>query len=96
MELAGLGKRNMLVVPTPGQPEQEYLAEHLAVLKIAATQAQENLDLNAGFRQAMNLPGFTSFFQNPETGSLAWTLADWIREHPLFHAPKRLAGKFVL
>ena len=43
MELASLGK-SALLVPTPGQPEQEYLAEYLSEKGWFATVCQENLD----------------------------------------------------
>ena len=92
MELAGLGKRNVLMIPTPGQPEQEYLTGHLEAMGFSATQTQEGFDLEAGLRHAHDFPGFMELFRMDE----AWNLEDWIREHPLFHVPKRLPGKFVL
>ena len=96
MELAGMGKRNVLFIPTPGQPEQEYLARHLQSLGLGAYQEQEEVDLEAGFQNAKALPGFPILFQNSGFTESSEDLADWIREHPLFHPLKRLQGKFVL
>ncbi len=103
MELAGMGKRNVLCVPTPGQPEQEYLAVHLSAMGLAACQKQEHLDVEAGLLRAEGLSGFAALFHAGDSVSRSphsWDLSDWMREHPLFHDPehvvKRLAGKFVL
>lgn len=43
MELSGLGVRKVLFVPTPGQPEQEYLARHLEEMRIAPWKDQRAL-----------------------------------------------------
>lgn len=51
MELAALNKRSILI-PTPGQTEQEYLARHLGRQKLAYAVSQENLDLRAAFEAA--------------------------------------------
>jgi UDP:flavonoid glycosyltransferase YjiC (YdhE family) len=84
MELAGLGKANVLLVPTPGQPEQEYLAIHARASGFAAWQDQEAPDLEAGLREAGTLPGFGSVFDaTREGGGEAFDLAAWIRENPL-------------
>ncbi len=45
MDLAALGVKAVLI-PTPGQTEQEYLAEHLAEAQFFTFQKQEYLDLN--------------------------------------------------
>jgi UDP:flavonoid glycosyltransferase YjiC (YdhE family) len=44
MEMAALGK-NMLLIPTPGQTEQEYLAERLQQTGICRAAKQQGLDL---------------------------------------------------
>ena len=44
MELMHL-KKKAILVPTPGQPEQQYLARHLAEKKWIMTAAQENFSL---------------------------------------------------
>ncbi len=43
MELAALGKRRVLLVPTPGQPEQEELARHLEALGVCRSLDQDAL-----------------------------------------------------
>lgn len=49
MDLAAIGKRALLI-PTPGQPEQEYLAGRFAATGAFAVQRQETLNLEAGLR----------------------------------------------
>lgn len=50
MDLAVLGKK-VLLIPTPGQTEQEYLAEYLKSYNFAMTQIQEELDLENALDQ---------------------------------------------
>jgi UDP:flavonoid glycosyltransferase YjiC (YdhE family) len=91
MELAGLGKGNVLLVPTPGQPEQEYLAAQARGVGLAAWRDQDALrtsvDIAEGLREAETLPGFGALFTVRATGTSApggdWDLAGWIRRHPL-------------
>jgi hypothetical protein len=91
MELAGLGKGNVLLVPTPGQPEQEYLAAQARGVGLAAWRDQDALrtsaDIAEGLREAETLPGFGALFTVRATGASApggdWDLAGWIRRHPL-------------
>jgi len=112
MELAGMGKTDILFIPTPGQPEQEYLAEHLSAMGFAVFQTQEHLDLDGELPgsshadKAAEASGFAKLFPvessqvDRDATANSWVLADWIHAHPLFHIPehriKRLAGKFVL
>ena len=49
MDLIALG-RTAILVPTPGQPEQEYLAEYLTSKGLFHSQEQEGLDLKEGIR----------------------------------------------
>jgi UDP:flavonoid glycosyltransferase YjiC (YdhE family) len=87
MELAGLGKGGVLLVPTPGQPEQEYLAMDAQASGFAAWQDQDDLNVNAGLAKARALPGFGSLFAAGVGGgsgpARAFDLAAWIRVHPL-------------
>lgn len=55
MDLAVLGKRALLV-PTPGQTEQEYLAEFLEDSGAFLTQKQEDLSLEKGIPAVLALP----------------------------------------
>lgn len=56
MDLAGLNKKAVLI-PTPGQTEQEYLAKMLAEQALFVTQHQNALDLDAGIRQLTHTTG---------------------------------------
>lgn len=56
MDLAGLGKKAILI-PTPGQTEQEYLAEILAGQNLFVAQTQDALDLDTGIRQLSRTAG---------------------------------------
>lgn len=49
MDLAALGKKAILI-PTPGQTEQEYLAHSLAERRFFLTQKQDALDIEQGLR----------------------------------------------
>jgi len=56
MDLAALGKKAILI-PTPGQTEQEYLAESLAAQHIFLAQRQEEIDLEAGLKAVEGTSG---------------------------------------
>ncbi|MEO6097678.1 MAG: glycosyltransferase [Fibrobacteria bacterium] len=58
MELAGLGARAALLVPTPGQSEQEYLADHLEKSGAAVRMDQDALDLVVAKERLRERPGF--------------------------------------
>lgn len=55
MDLVKLGKKAILV-PTPGQTEQEYLAHYLSQQKMFVTMPQESFDLSAALKQAQDFP----------------------------------------
>ncbi len=55
MDLVKLGKKAILV-PTPGQTEQEYLADHLLQQKMFLTMPQEKFNLTAALEQAAEFP----------------------------------------
>ncbi len=59
MDLATTGARALLV-PTPGQTEQIYLAEQMARRGHVVVQSQRKLDLYAGWQRARRLPGFSA------------------------------------
>ena len=56
MDLVILGKP-ALIVPTPGQTEQEYLASYLSRKGLVLAMSQKNLDLPQAIKQ---LEGFNS------------------------------------
>jgi UDP-N-acetylglucosamine:LPS N-acetylglucosamine transferase len=62
MDLATLGKQ-AIFIPTPGQTEQEYLAQYLMDNKMAYTQSQAQFNLEQALTQLTNfgsLPKTTS------------------------------------
>ncbi|NQT27107.1 hypothetical protein HQ585_17260 [candidate division KSB1 bacterium] len=59
MELAAHGKRAILI-PTPGQTEQEYLAKHAMVMGLFYSVPQKDLDLLEAIQEA------NEFFHKPQ------------------------------
>jgi uncharacterized protein (TIGR00661 family) len=66
MDLAALGTKAILI-PTPGQTEQEYLAEQLATQKIFFTQKQEDLDLVKALLAVKSYKGFGNLYEKHNT-----------------------------
>jgi UDP:flavonoid glycosyltransferase YjiC (YdhE family) len=58
MELAELGKKRGLFIPTPGQPEQEYLARYYEKNGWFPYQLQHRIDLAADLRRGSGYRGF--------------------------------------
>jgi len=56
MDLVSLGKTAILI-PTPGQPEQEYLASYLMEKKIYFSMPQHHFDLLYAIEMSRNFPG---------------------------------------
>lgn len=56
MDLMTVGKRAVLV-PTPGQPEQEYLAAYLMEKKIYLSMAQDKFEILYALEISKNFPG---------------------------------------
>jgi UDP-N-acetylglucosamine:LPS N-acetylglucosamine transferase len=82
MEMASLGLRKVVVVPTPGQSEQEYLADHLDAARLALRMDQDALDLAEAARRLEAYAGFAA--PAGQRDEEARALPDFIREHPLF------------
>lgn len=61
MDLVSLGVKALLI-PTPGQTEQEYLAKQLEQQKLFFTQTQKNLDLKTALEKAKDYKGFGNLF----------------------------------
>ncbi len=68
MELAEIGKRHALFVPTPGQTEQEYLSDYYRKQGWFFSQAQDRLDLPRDIAAAA---GFAGFPEMPATAGNA-------------------------
>ena len=75
MDLAVLGKKALLV-STPGQPEQEYLAQYGAQQGWFATQSQDQLDLKKGIEAAKASKGLR--LEGAEAHDLAAFLKKWL------------------
>ena len=58
MDLSHIGKKALLI-PTPGQPEQQYLADYLGKQGLFYNQKQSHLDLKTDIAEALRYPGFT-------------------------------------
>ena len=61
MDLSKL-RRKALLIPTPGQTEQEYLAKHLQEQGFFFSTSQERLDLENDLPQASRFPGFPAHY----------------------------------
>src|SRR5258706_4554115 len=64
MDLWRLGKK-AIFIPTPGQSEQEYLAEKLMKRKIAFYQKQDEFDLNHSLEESKKYKGFEGYEPSP-------------------------------
>jgi UDP:flavonoid glycosyltransferase YjiC (YdhE family) len=75
MDLMVLGKKAILI-PTPGQTEQEYLATHLQQQEIFMMQQQQSFSLYAALQQAEHFPFRRSIclsqFEQYRTVVAAW------------------------
>jgi uncharacterized protein (TIGR00661 family) len=58
MDLTRLEKKAVVMVPTPGQTEQEYLAAELDKRKVAVLQHQSEFDLNKAILKVKEYQGF--------------------------------------
>lgn len=59
MDYAALGKQKLILIPTPGQTEQVYLAQRMKKQKIACIQQQHEIDLALALEQ---LPSYSGFY----------------------------------
>lgn len=76
MDLIALRKDKIVLVPTPGQTEQEYLAKSLTDRKLAVRQSRKDFKLDQAILQAASLHGFASW--NTTSNLLAQTLDEWL------------------
>jgi UDP-N-acetylglucosamine transferase subunit ALG13 len=60
MDLAKLDKR-AIFIPTPGQTEQEYIAQQLMKNKIAFSTSQSKFNLEEAIKEADKFSGFVNF-----------------------------------
>lgn len=66
-------KKKAILIPTPGQTEQEYLAQHLAKSNLALSALQEKFDLKNTLIAASNFP--YRFFERDNTEILRQALS---------------------
>lgn len=83
MEMASLGLAQVVLVPTPGQSEQEYLADHLDRQGIAMRMEQDGMDLVLAQKRMGQYSGFGAY-QVGAGGPSSPALLDFISAHPLF------------
>jgi uncharacterized protein (TIGR00661 family) len=76
MDLSALSKKQIIFIPTPGQTEQEYLAEQLNSRKVALMQKQSEFDLSKAIERVKGYNGFDQ--TNPERSRLQTTIDDLI------------------
>ncbi len=92
MEMASLEVKAAVLVPTPGQSEQEYLADHLERSRTAMRMDQDHLDLTQAAQNLSTYSGFTTGTHTNATSSQmsldvdGFTLFDFIQRHPLFQS----------
>lgn len=60
MDLYCLGKQQVILIPTPGQTEQEYLGRYVKENKIAVVQTQDNLNVEKAIGLLPTCTGFKS------------------------------------
>lgn len=65
MDLARLGKK-AIFVPTPGQTEQEYLAQRFKEMQVAYFMVQKSFSLTDALRESENYTGFQNYFSDDD------------------------------
>ena len=83
MDLAKLGKK-AIFIPTPGQPEQEYLARRLKKMKLAYSASQRQFSLKRAWRASRSYTGF--HFTSDRFTMLEYQLdglAEWTAKHSM-------------
>ncbi|MEL7339542.1 MAG: glycosyltransferase [Bacteroidota bacterium] len=65
MDYAVLGLKQLILIPTPGQTEQEYLARRLDRQKIALYHRQSRLDLSLALAEVRRYEGFAKISVDP-------------------------------
>jgi UDP-N-acetylglucosamine:LPS N-acetylglucosamine transferase len=75
MDLVALGKKAVLI-PTPGQTEQEYLAAYLAERNAYLVQKQDNIDLLAAIKNVGRTSGIPA--GEYRTDGFKGLLQEWV------------------
>lgn len=78
MDLVMLDK-NAVLIPTPGQTEQEYLARHLHGSGVFLSGSQKNFVLDKALKEAKSFP-FVKLVLNDGFKQYERSLADWVNK----------------
>lgn len=78
MDLAALGNKKAVLIPTPGQTEQEYLADRLAREKMFVCQTQDAIELETALRAAESTAGFSR--KKFDTEKFEAVLEAWLQD----------------
>ena len=65
MDLAAIGGKRAIFIPTPGQTEQEYLGMYMDSEEIAVSYFQKNFSLREAWRKVFGARGFNSGLYKP-------------------------------
>ncbi|MFN0173342.1 MAG: glycosyltransferase [Saprospiraceae bacterium] len=79
MDLAALGGKKAILIPTPGQTEQEYLGDFFAKQGSFLCQKQAEVDLGKGLQAVEETTGL--FF--PQIDSFETIISAWLRNLPV-------------
>lgn len=80
MDLAALGGIKAILIPTPGQTEQEYLGNLFAEQGIVICQKQDRVDLKSGLSAVAGTSGFSA--TQFEMDAFEIVLKDWLHNIP--------------
>ena len=78
MDVHQLGIRHLLLIPTPGQTEQIYLAKRLAQRQVAHLVAQSQLNLERDLALAQKSFGWPK--HNSRFPALTGLLSEWLSQ----------------
>lgn len=65
MDLAAIGGKRAIFIPTPGQTEQEYLAMYTEAEGMAVSSSQKHFSLREAWRRVFQAKGFNSALYKP-------------------------------
>jgi len=77
MDLAAIGGKKVVFIPTPGQTEQEYLAMYLEAEGLAVSAAQNHFSLKDAWRKVFASQGFNNKLYKPIYKE---AIDEWLKE----------------
>jgi predicted glycosyltransferase len=78
MDLAAVGEQRAVLIPTPGQTEQEYLGDLLSKKGLFVCQKQGEIDLKKALQEVEKTSGFAA--EAFETQRFEAVLKDWVSQ----------------